>query len=78
MTDLQDQFGQLGGYDWQAQGDKILEGLGFTTDMLQKPLKEFSGGWRMRAMKDVVGYDKPRGAAKQALIRGFPNGETCP
>ncbi len=50
LTDLQDQFGQLGGYDWQAQGDKILEGLGFTTDMLQKPLKEFSGGWRMRAM----------------------------
>ena len=27
-------------------------------------------------MKDVVGCDKPRGAAKQALIRGFPNGET--
>lgn len=50
LTDLQDQFGQLGGYDWQAQGDKILEGLGFTTEMLQKPLKEFSGGWRMRAM----------------------------
>ena len=50
LTDLQDQFGQLGGYDWQAQGDKILEGLGFTTEMLKKPLKEFSGGWRMRAM----------------------------
>lgn len=50
LTDLQDQFGQLGGYDWQSQGDKILEGLGFTTDMLSKPLKEFSGGWRMRAM----------------------------
>ncbi len=28
------------------------------------------------AMKDVAGCDKPRGAAKQALIRGFPNGET--
>ena len=50
LTDLQDQFGQLGGYDWQSQGDKILEGLGFTTEMLEKPLKEFSGGWRMRAM----------------------------
>lgn len=31
---------------------------------------------RSRPMKDVVGCDKPRGAAKQALIRGFPNGET--
>jgi len=29
-----------------------------------------------KAMKDVVSCDKPRGAAKQALIRGFPNGET--
>ena len=29
-------------------------------------------------MKDAVGCDMPRGAAKQALIRGFPNGETQP
>ena len=34
--------------------------------------------WQPEAMKDVVGYDKPRGAAKQALIRGCPNGETHP
>ena len=27
-------------------------------------------------MKDVVTCDKPRGACKLALIRGFPNGET--
>ena len=27
-------------------------------------------------MKDVVACDKPRGAGKLALIRGFPNGET--
>jgi len=30
------------------------------------------------AMKDVVACDKPREAGKQALIRGFPNGETHP
>ncbi len=34
--------------------------------------------WCQVAMKDVVGCDMPRGAAKQALIRGFPNGETHP
>ena len=28
------------------------------------------------AMKDVVSCEKLRGAAKQALIRRFPNGET--
>ena len=32
--------------------------------------------WQKQAMKDVEGCDKPRGAAYQALIRGFPNGET--
>ncbi len=38
------------------------------------------GAWWMsrrdEAMKDAVGCDKPRGAVKQALILGFPNGET--
>ena len=34
--------------------------------------------WRQEAMKDVVSCEKPRGAAKQALIRGCPNGETRP
>jgi len=34
--------------------------------------------WQLEAMKDVVVCDKPRGADKQALIRGFPNGATRP
>ena len=38
------------------------------------------GAWwmprRREAMKDVVGCDMPRGAVKQALIRGSPNRET--
>jgi hypothetical protein len=29
-----------------------------------------------KVMKDVASCDKLRGVAKQALIRGFPNGET--
>ena len=32
--------------------------------------------WRQEAMKDATGCDKPRGAAKWALIRGSPNGTT--
>ncbi len=31
---------------------------------------------QQEAKKDVGSCDKPRGAANQALIRGFPNGET--
>ena len=38
--------------------------------------------WRQMPMKDVGGCEKPRGAAYQASIRGYPNGETrlgsCP
>src|SRR5688572_28490119 len=34
--------------------------------------------WRQQATKDVAACDKPRGAGKRALIRGFPNGETRP
>ena len=32
--------------------------------------------WRQMPMKDVDGCEKPRGAAYQASIRGYPNGET--
>ena len=34
--------------------------------------------WRQKAMKDVEVCEKPRGADKQALIRGCPNGKTRP
>ncbi len=34
--------------------------------------------WHQEPMKDVEICDKPRGADKQALIRGSPNGETPP
>ena len=32
--------------------------------------------WQYEPMKDVAADDTPRGAGKQALIRGCPNGET--
>jgi len=32
----------------------------------------------LEAMKDVVSCEKPRGGAKQPLIRGSPNGATRP
>ena len=34
--------------------------------------------WRQEAMKDVGACDKPREAGNQAVILGFPNGETHP
>jgi hypothetical protein len=32
--------------------------------------------WQYEPMKDAAAGDTPRGAGKQALIRGCPNGET--
>ena len=32
--------------------------------------------WQKQAKKDVASCDKPLGSRKQALIRGWPNGET--
>ena len=32
--------------------------------------------WHLTPMKDVGGCEKLRGAADQALIRRYPNGET--
>ncbi|MFN0048275.1 MAG: ABC-F family ATP-binding cassette domain-containing protein [Cytophagales bacterium] len=59
LANLQDEFGMLDGYTIQSQAESILEGLGFTTDQLKKPLKTFSGGWRMRVMLAKILLQKP-------------------
>jgi ATP-binding cassette subfamily F protein 3 len=47
--DIQHRFEALGGYRLENQAKAILSGLGFRADELTRPLREFSGGWRMRA-----------------------------
>jgi len=48
LTDLNSQYEILGGYNYQSQAEKILLGLGFTSDDLHSLTDTFSGGWRMR------------------------------
>jgi ATP-binding cassette subfamily F protein 3 len=48
--DLQHRFEALGGYRLETEANAILSGLGFRPSDLTRPLSEFSGGWRMRAM----------------------------
>ena len=40
----------LGGYNMHHRTEEILQGLGFNNSDLQRPYKEFSGGWRMRVL----------------------------
>lgn len=47
---LQEEYDVLGGYSIQSKAEEILEGLGFVTSDLHKPLELFSGGWRMRVI----------------------------
>jgi ATP-binding cassette subfamily F protein 3 len=56
---LQEEFQMLDGYSLQAKAEEILEGLGFSTADLHRPLREFSGGWRMRVMLAKMLLMKP-------------------
>ena len=47
--ELQSIFEQLGGYKLKSDAGAALSGLGFKVEDFTKPLKNFSGGWRMRA-----------------------------
>jgi len=59
LGELQHEFDLLDGYTIQSKAEEILEGLGFRTEDLSKPLREFSGGWRMRVMLAKLLLSKP-------------------
>ncbi|MDX1904166.1 MAG: ABC-F family ATP-binding cassette domain-containing protein [Thermonemataceae bacterium] len=59
LSHLQEEFAILDGYSLQAKAEEVLEGLGFSTDALQRPLRSFSGGWRMRVMLAKLLLQKP-------------------
>lgn len=57
----------LDGYSIHHKTEEVLQGLGFANADLQKPYKQFSGGWRMRVLlakmilmhPDVLLLDEP-------------------
>ena len=66
-ADLLHELEVLDGYSIHHRTEEILQGLGFANADLQKPYKNFSGGWRMRVLlakmilqhPDVLLMDEP-------------------
>jgi ATP-binding cassette subfamily F protein 3 len=48
LGDTSDRYELIGGYNYQGQTEKILQGLGFKREDFNKKTDTFSGGWRMR------------------------------
>ena len=59
LSKLQEKYDHLDGYTIQSKAEEVLEGIGFGTNDLHRPLKEFSGGWRMRVMLAKLLLEKP-------------------
>jgi ATP-binding cassette subfamily F protein 3 len=47
--DVHDRFNELGGYQLEAKAKQILAGLSFRETDFDRPAREMSGGWVMRA-----------------------------
>ena len=48
MAHVLAQLDEIDAYSAPARAGKLLNGLGFSTEEQQRPVKTFSGGWRMR------------------------------
>ncbi|WP_291871287.1 ABC-F family ATP-binding cassette domain-containing protein [Maribacter sp.] len=67
LSDITHHYEILGGYNYQGETEKILQGLGFNREDFDKKTETFSGGWRMRIelaklllqSNDVLLLDEP-------------------
>jgi ATP-binding cassette subfamily F protein 3 len=48
LGELHTRYEAAGGYEARSRAARLLHGLGFATDDEGRPVREFSGGWRVR------------------------------
>jgi len=56
---LQEEFQSRGGYSRESDAKKVLIGLGFEHSDWDRPVREFSGGWRMRVVLAKLLLQRP-------------------
>ena len=59
LSDKQQEFEALDGYNIEYRAHEILAGLGFSDADTRRNLSEFSGGWRMRAILAKILLQSP-------------------
>jgi ATP-binding cassette subfamily F protein 3 len=67
LAELHTRFNDIGGYGARPRAAALLAGLGFAASDAERPVAEFSGGWRMRlnlaqaliARADLLLLDEP-------------------
>lgn len=88
IGEIHERLSDIDAWSGEARAAEILVGLGFTQNDLNRPCREFSGGWRMRAalggvlfaQPDLLLLDEPtnyldlEGAAwLEAYLRKYPH-----
>jgi ATP-binding cassette subfamily F protein 3 len=59
IAEIQTRLADIDAHSAPARAATILHGLGFDSDAQQRPLSEFSGGWRMRVALAAVLFSAP-------------------
>lgn len=59
LSEKNDRFQLIGGYQWEEKVSAALIGLGFFKEEFNKTLNTFSGGWKMRAELAKILVNEP-------------------
>lgn len=59
VTELSEKFYSIEEINYESEVEKVLKGMGFLQEDLDRPTSEFSGGWRMRIELAKILLRKP-------------------